>query len=102
MVNLNDYVKDKILYYGPGKKDFFRVYNSKVKGYIIIVAFKKYGIYRFSSFYWKGHWYRNEVRTNTYLDGQVDPTLIKVYPVGKTTKKKLLYSLWKQNWVKLY
>lgn len=59
-------------------------------------------MYRFSSFYWKGNFYRNEIRPNTYSDGKVDPTLIKVYTVGKTTKKKLLYSLWEQNWVKLY
>lgn len=100
--NLSDYKKDKIIYYGPGKKDFFRVYNSKVKSYVYIVAVKKHNKYYFSAFYYKGHWYRNEARTNTYLDGKVDPTLIKVYTVGKTTKKKLLYSLWEQNWVKLY
>ena len=100
--NLSDYEKDRVFYYGAGKRDFFRVYNSKVKNYVYIVAVKKHNKYYFSAFYYKGHWYRNEVRPNTFLDGHVDPLMLKVTMAGIRTKKKLLYSLWEQNWVKLY
>ena len=99
--NLSDYAKDKIIYFGGSKKGFYKVYNNKLKSYIYIVGKLTHNVYKFSCFYYKKHWYRNEVRSNTYFDGTIDPTRIKVRSVGKRTQGKLLYTLWQHNWVTL-
>ena len=99
---VGDYAKNFDLGKSNKKVSFYRVYDKTFGRYVYFVGRvtpMKYPVISIIAIYDRGDWYR--IKTgNTFRNMAVDPRKITVKKAGPIVEKKLVYSLFQQNWIK--